>query len=121
MPAPGPARPIRPNSLRREGSDRLIIDWSDGHNAVYTWQALRDNCPCAGCKGEGGEVPDPFRILTAKELTPLPPVAPVEMAPVGHYAYKIVWNDGHDTGLYTLENLRSLCQCAECAGKHMNT
>jgi DUF971 family protein len=36
------------------------------------------------------------------------------MVPVGHYAYKITWNDGHDTGIFTLEHLRELCQCAEC-------
>ena len=51
-------------------------------------------------------------------MTPRPPLAPVAMAPVGHYAYKIAWNDGHDTGIYTLENLRALCQCSACqAGK----
>ena len=33
---------------------------------------------------------------------------------VGRYAYKIVWSDGHDTGIYTLEHLRSLCQCPQC-------
>jgi DUF971 family protein len=36
------------------------------------------------------------------------------MPAVGRYAYKIIWNDGHDMGLYTLENLRGLCQCPEC-------
>jgi DUF971 family protein len=36
------------------------------------------------------------------------------MTPVGHYAYKFTWNDGHDTGLYTLETLRGLCQCSQC-------
>jgi DUF971 family protein len=36
------------------------------------------------------------------------------MMPVGNYAYKIIWNDGHDTGIYTLENLRALCECASC-------
>ena len=34
---------------------------------------------------------------------------PAAMAPVGYYAYKIVWNDGHDAGIYTIENLRELC------------
>ena len=57
---------------------------------------------------------DPFRILTDKELAPRPPLAPVEISPVGNYAYKIVWNDGHDTGLYTLEYLRQLCECPLC-------
>ena len=68
-------------------------------------------CPCAGCREERTKPPDPFRILKPSELVPLKPVA---IAPVGYYAYKITWSDGHDSGLYTLENLRALCECAEC-------
>ncbi len=89
----------RPLALSKQGENQLTIDWSDGHRSVYSWKHLRDNCPCAGCKGEFGQPPDPFRILTASELAPKPPLAPVEISPVGNYAYKIVWNDGHDTGL----------------------
>jgi DUF971 family protein len=104
----------RPLALSKQGENQLTIDWSDGHRSVYTWTHLRDNCPCAGCKGEFGQPPDPFRILTASELAPKPPLAPVEISPVGNYAYKIVWNDGHDTGLFTLEYLRQLCECPLC-------
>src|SRR5262245_34557158 len=107
----------RPTALRKEGSDRLAIDWSDGHQSVYTWKHLRDNCPCAGCRGEKLQPPDPFRILSAAELAPKPPLAPVAITPVGYYAYRIVWNDGHDTGLFTLENLRLMCQCEQCQKK----
>ena len=31
------------------------------------------------------------------------------MKPIGHYAYQIAWNDGHDTGIFTIEHLRQLC------------
>ena len=63
-------------------------------------------------------MPDPFRILTAQDLTPRPSLAPVSVTPVGHYAYKITWNDGHDTGIYTLDSLRhELCQCPLCQPK----
>jgi DUF971 family protein len=113
---PNPSEPLRPVQLGKEGSDRLTITWNDGHRSVYTWQHLRNNCPCAGCRGEFGQPPDPFHILTAKELAPRPLLAPVALAPVGHYAYKITWNDGHDSGIFTLEHLRALCQCPACAG-----
>lgn len=36
---------------------------------------------------------------------------------VGGYALKFVWGDGHDTGLYTWEHLRDLCECPECLKK----
>jgi DUF971 family protein len=96
-----------PLTLRKEG-DSLVIEWSDGCAGKITWQQLRDACPCAGCREERQKPLDPLRILTPSELTPL---APVSMPRVGRYAYKIVWSDGHDTGIYTLEHLRELCQC----------
>ena len=105
-----------PVSLRKEGSERLLIDWDDGHRSAYTWKHLRDHCPCAGCREErlNPPPPDPFRVLKPNELIPL---APQSMAPVGRYAYKITWSDGHDTGIFTLEHLRELCQCLECSKK----
>ena len=110
MSAPGPD-PLRPVQLSKDGDDRLVIQWSDGHRSVFAWEHLRNHCPCAGCKEERLKPPDPFRILKPSELAPLRPLG---MTPVGYYAYKITWSDGHDTGIYTLENLRELCQCAEC-------
>jgi DUF971 family protein len=100
------AGPLLPQAIRREG-DRLVIDWSDGVRAFYTWAHLRKNCPCAGCREEREKPPDPFRILKPEELKPLEPVS---MNPVGRYAYKIVWSDGHDTGIFTLEHLRAIAQ-----------
>jgi DUF971 family protein len=101
-----PSSPPLPVSLRRDG-DCLVIEWSDGLVGSVTWKALRDACPCAGCREERQKPADPFRLLRPEELVPL---APVSMPRVGRYAYKIVWSDGHDTGLYTLEHLRQLCE-----------
>lgn len=113
------AAQLLPVQIGKEGSDRLFIEWNDGHRSVFGWQHLRDHCPCASCREVKTASPDPFHILSTKELAPKLPLAPVDMSPVGHYAYKIVWNDGHDTGIYTLEHLRNLCQCEQCAkGKH---
>jgi DUF971 family protein len=106
-----PSQPLLPVALRKEGDDRLAIDWNDGHRSFYTWKHLRDNCPCAGCREEHLQPLDPFRVLKPSELVPLKPVS---ITPVGHYAYKITWSDGHDAGIYTLEALRSLCECPEC-------
>lgn len=108
---PGPFVPVK---LGKEGDVGLFIEWNDGHRSTFSWKHLRDECPCAGCRGEFGQPPDPFRILKPSELAPKPPLQPTQIIPMGHYAYKIVWNDGHDTGLYTLEHLRSLCQCEQC-------
>jgi DUF971 family protein len=104
---------VMPVSLKRDG-EQLVIEWSDGHRSVYTWNSLRHNCPCASCREEREKPPDPFRILKPNELVPL---APVSMPAVGRYAYKINWSDGHDTGIYTLEHLRAICECPECTAR----
>ena len=57
--------------------------------------------------------PDPFRVLTASEAAAVPDLQAIE--PVGRYALRPVWRDGHDTGLFTYEYLRELCPCPECA------
>jgi DUF971 family protein len=103
--APDPPIPV---SLRREGEEQLVIEWNDGKRCVYTWKQLRNACPCAGCREERDKPPDPFRILKPAELLPL---RAVSMPRVGRYAYKIVWSDGHDTGIYTLQHLRELGGC----------
>jgi DUF971 family protein len=95
-----------PTALRREG-EGLRIDWADGASTFTAWRVLRKACPCASCTEDGKKKPDPFRVLTPEEAAAGPP-APAAMRPVGRYAYQIVWNDGHDTGIYPLELLRSL-------------
>ncbi len=97
-----------PVALRREGDEILVIDWSDGQRCTYKWTELRKCCPCASCREERLKPEDPLRVLSPNELVPLKPVS---VQPVGLYAYKITWSDGHDTGIYTLEYLRQLCNC----------
>ena len=96
---------VLPTKLYREDEQNLVIEWADGKRHVYSWRLLRDHCPCAGCREERAKPPDPFRVLSANELVPL---APQSMVPVGRYAYKITWSDGHDSGIFTLEHLREL-------------
>lgn len=102
-----PAGPeLKPTALRREG-DGLAIDWADGARTFVAWRALRQACPCASCNEERQKPPDPLKLLSDREVAAGPP-QPAKMTPRGHYAYQIVWSDGHDTGIYTLELLRQL-------------
>jgi DUF971 family protein len=106
MTAPATGAPV-PVSLTRDGPDHLLIVWNDGVRGRLSWNQLRAACPCASCREERDQPPDPFRVLKPGELGP---IRPVSMPRMGHYAYKIVWSDGHDTGIYTLEQLRSLSE-----------
>lgn len=43
---------VRPVSLQLVGGYGLRIQWSDGHaTGIYTFERLRDACPCARCTG----------------------------------------------------------------------
>lgn len=98
-----------PTALRKDGDDHLLLIWDDGTEARLTWQLLREACPCASCNEERAAPPNPFRIVRPEEIAAGPP-RPTSMSPVGHYAYRIVWNDGHDTGIYPLQHLYRLCK-----------
>ena len=100
------SQPLKPKSLRREG-DGLKIEWSDGVTTFAKWSALRRGCPCASCRDVQSKPSDPFKVLSAKEVA-AGPLQPTAMAARGHYAYQITWNDGHDSGIYSLDLLRSL-------------
>ena len=102
----GTAQPLKPLSLKKDG-DGLRIEWNDGATTFAPFRALRKSCPCASCTEDVGKPIDPFHVLSAQEAAAGAPV-PVGMKPVGFYAYQITWNDGHDTGIYPIELLRSL-------------
>ena len=94
----------------------IEIDWKDAHHSSYGVEYLRDWCPCANCTGSHGT--EPRRKSTDEAANPLrmykPSVKMVSIEPVGQYAMKIVWNDGHQSGIYSYDHLRSICPCAEC-------
>jgi len=95
--------------LKRE-QGQLLVSWSDGHQGRNTFVTLRWNCPCAGCRGEMGV---PGRLDFLKILGP--DEAKMEtLEAVGLYALRPIWKDGHNTGLYTYEHLRDLCECEQC-------
>jgi DUF971 family protein len=96
----------------------LEIDWKDGHLSHYTFPYLRDACPCALCDEEraksgreAGEPPHtkPGELPMFKETA-----KPVSAEPVGKYALKFKWNDGHELGIYSWKWLREICPCEEC-------
>jgi DUF971 family protein len=98
---------ITPTSITLTPDRELKLVWSDGHIVRFALQFLRDECPCAGCKGEHGlfgafyAPPDAGIVLPGKyEL------AGIEG--VGNYAICIRWKDGHDTGMYSWQYLLDL-------------
>lgn len=102
---------MRPRSIKRDGLTGLEISWDDGHISRHTLQSLRKNCPCAGCRNQTEQHEGTFLlpVLTPGENE----LAAIE--PVGNYALQFKWIDGHITGIYSYDYLRSLCECTTCA------
>lgn len=101
-------------SLRWVSEHELAIDWQDGHISFYPLTHLRRACPCAGCKGESLFKP----LLPRRPPKVAEDIRALKVEPVGRYAIRIYWSDGHNTGFYRYEYLRKLCPCVECQATH---
>ncbi len=104
---------MRPENLQVIGNE-LAIRWSDGAESFLSLERLRRHCPCASCAGEK----DIFGNLYKGHAKPLTATALQirQLVPVGGYAVQPVWGDGHNTGLFTFEQLRRLGATEDTAG-----
>jgi DUF971 family protein len=100
---------IRPQDIRPVGENELLIIWEDGHRSLYAAKDLRLQCACAYCVDEWTGV----RVLVPDAIPA--DIRVREWSPVGHYGIRFQWSDGHNTGIYSFENLRRLCRCPSCA------
>ncbi len=110
----------KPTDVKVHVSKGTGVDvvWSDGHHSHYEFAFLREECPCATCNdarrrkeamaqaggGSGSVLPLYKPKITARAAKPL-----------GNYALQIEFNDGHSTGIYSYDHLRTICPCADCA------
>jgi DUF971 family protein len=90
-------------------TDVLVVVWTDEHESRFELEELRRNCSCAECREarERGSAIWP-RPGAPKTLN----VTGAELA--GAWGLSLRWNDGHDTGIYRWETLRSWCACELC-------
>jgi DUF971 family protein len=97
--------PVEIRLLKSEKA--LEIQFDDGKTYRLPAELLRVETPSAEAKGHGG----PRQIVTGKEN-----VAIREIEPVGNYAIRILFDDGHDTGIYSWRFLRALGDARGLAG-----
>jgi DUF971 family protein len=89
-----------PWPLRLTVRRAVEITFDDGARFVLPARLLRAMTPSAEAHGHGG--PD-FQPVAAD-----PAVALVEATPVGRYAVRLRFDDGHASGLYTWERLHRI-------------
>src|SRR5437588_12726747 len=95
---------IEPREISQEGNARLKITWADGRVCDYAAARLRRVCPCAQCVDEwtGERRLKPQTISDEVEIN--------DLSIVGRYALNFRWSGGHETGIYSFQYLRDLCE-----------
>ena len=79
---------------------RLEIEFSDGKAFALPAEYLRVESPSAEVQGHG---PSQKKIVAGRRRVKI-----TALEPVGHYAVRIVFDDGHDTGIFSWSYLREL-------------
>jgi DUF971 family protein len=95
-----------PNDVKLHSRSRdLELNYAGGEVHRLSCEYLRVYSPSAEVKGHGpGQ-----EVLQAGKLN----VAITEIRPVGNYALQLVFDDGHDTGIYSWDYLYHLCHNQE--------
>jgi DUF971 family protein len=90
-----------PTQIRLRRISRLLeVSFADGSRFELPFEYLRVHSPSAEVKGHG---PGQEVLVLGKQ-----DVGIAAVDPVGQYAVKLVFDDGHDTGLYTWKYLHEL-------------
>lgn len=92
---------IAPKSLKLRQKSRILeVRYADGRRFDLPYEYLRVYSPSAEVRGHGGGEPT---LVPGKRT-----VGIVRAEPVGQYAVRLVFDDGHDSGLYSWDVLDDL-------------
>jgi DUF971 family protein len=90
-----------PTELRYAKADRALhVTFDDGEAYKLPAEYLRVESPSAEVQGHGAAT----KVTVAGKKN----VAITNMEPVGRYAVRLVFDDGHDTGLFSWDYLAQL-------------
>ncbi|MES2728724.1 MAG: DUF971 domain-containing protein [Pseudomonadota bacterium] len=90
-----------PTEIRYSRPDRVLrVTFDDGTIGDIPATVLRVESPSAEVQGHG---PHQKVIVMGKENVQI-----AEIQPVGHYAVRLIFDDGHQSGIYTWPYLKLL-------------
>jgi len=108
--------PVTPAELDLKKDEGLTIVWSDGVRSYYPIAHLRRMSPSADAR-------ELRKQIRANPLTVLPPgkggggpLVATGAELVGNYAIKVLFSDGHRTGIYTWTYLREIDPAVNTSG-----
>ncbi|MCB1438597.1 MAG: DUF971 domain-containing protein [Nitratireductor sp.] len=92
---------IWPTEIRlREGGSKLAVSFENGESYEMSAEYLRVESPSAEIQGHS---PLERKFIGGKKNVKI-----TEIAPVGNYAARLVFDDGHESGIFTWEVLHHL-------------
>jgi DUF971 family protein len=90
-----------PTEVRYKRAERaLVISFDNGARATLPAEYLRVESPSAEVQGHS---PDQKQTVPGKRS-----VAVAELEPIGNYAVRLIFDDGHDTGIFSWKYLYEL-------------
>jgi DUF971 family protein len=90
-----------PTEIRLDRAARVLhVSFDDGKDFALPAEYLRVESPSAEVQGH---TPDQKQTVAGKRL-----VGITAVEPVGHYAVRLVFDDRHDSGIYSWSYLRAL-------------
>lgn len=90
-----------PTEIRLKSEEKILeIDFDDGSRFALPAELLRVESPSAEVQGHG---PDEKKLITGRRH-----VGIMRVEPMGNYAIRIVFDDLHDTGIFSWQYLYHL-------------
>lgn len=94
------SEPIPTHIKLLQKSRQLSIHFDDGQSFELTCEYCRVFSPSAEVQGHGGQE---MKIVPGKKAVNI-----TAIEPVGNYGVKLIFNDGHNSGIFTWETLYKL-------------
>ena len=92
-----------PSAIKLHKQSRMLeLQYGDEQRYKLSCEMLRVYSPSAEVRGHG---PGQEVVQSGKKF-----VSIREIKPVGNYALQLCFDDGHDTGIYSWDYLRDLCE-----------
>lgn len=116
---PAPRRAVsRPRHLDLKKDRGLTVTWENGQTSFYPIIYLRKMSPSADARALREEMArNPLTVLPAGLIGTSQPLTATGVEMIGNYAIRIIFSDGHDTGIYSWDYLREIDQTPQAESR----
>ncbi len=98
-----------PTSIDLKKNKGLTLEWEDGSTSYYSIAFLRRMSPSAEARQLREEIAsNPLAVLPASATGTGEPLTATDAELVGNYAIRILFSDGHTTGIFSWRYLREI-------------